>query len=375
MTEMELGWADVRMTGDEEEITVFCLCEYNDTQTPKIHNEKQCYYLNTSFESPGDPKIYIHPLELCEIQRRYTYEIMPVKVALERLKDGDLFEENEPLILDIDEDYFGCEIPGRRLYDVNLTWSMFQNINDNLSMVFCPKLITHESQASMLMSYFLDTLIRLCKYTEALLPEQRCIASVQFILSQIYSNFLESWKNDPQLFCARTDLELKESLKKLVSSFSKLQPRQIIAIQTIGFCLNTSPKTIWFDDQGQFVLCHGNNDPDRPMVQVYVPETGNELNSSLVLVNEFLHKVPTPGVVTLCRSVRDGYTPRNIFKTVEQNLLSFFKSQIELSGSEKSIESNVFPHEGKNMDLQSRYKIVYDNFLLNGSYGLHRKWV
>ena len=120
---------------------------------------------------------------------------------------------------------------------------------------------------------------------------------------------------------------------------------QLKAILEIGFCMQTSPRS--YSDPG-FQICHGANPPNSTVVTVHMPGE-NELRLRLSRLRRLVEakSYPTPSMVTLCRSVRDGYSPVPYFSKIEKSVLS------SILNSRAGV----------------RYNVVYDKNLLGGKKG------
>jgi hypothetical protein len=122
----------------------------------------------------------------------------------------------------------------------------------------------------------------------------------------------------------------------LVTKIATYSIKQIRALQETGFCSHTSTKTFRTDQSTpRFGICKGSNTPQDTAVLEHTP-TLTELATRSVLLKGLLKKLTDHSVklVTVSRSVRDGYTPRQFFERIEANVLNglneSFHGQIDL---------------------------------------------
>lgn len=130
----------------------------------------------------------------------------------------------------------------------------------------------------------------------------------------------------------------------LTCFFGHLSAKQIATLKKIGFCLTTTINSYLPLTNPGFQICMGSNTPVDSMVLAHRP-TKNETilrTSTLLKILNSLHR---PRLVTVCRSVRDGYTPRFQYYLIEHGVM-------------KAI-SSVF----------SNVKVHYDPWLLGGKHG------
>jgi hypothetical protein len=123
------------------------------------------------------------------------------------------------------------------------------------------------------------------------------------------------------------------------------------AYMDVGVCLNTSPATFGFIEEEDIgiILCHGVNTPNNTVNFLHVPSE-REVTHRQHILKDVLHQINAiskPKLVTLARSVRDGFTPRNLSGVMERNILQALAPT--------------------NMD--SMYNVIYDKNLLGGIAG------
>lgn len=333
------GWTTVTFDGQSEK--VFCECEYKkDGVTRNV-----CQFVNRSAlandEYDGskiDPK-------KCMIKGKIELQETVDYIALQRMISGSLVNEEESLLLDIDEDFFGCVLRGKSLVDVGIPWNAVEEIDDLLNEIVCPQVIEHEELGNELMQMVLTLIIKKCQKNKKLskacvTPQHPVKKDLTSMLSRIARLFINK-----QIFCEMEQGVLDQRMDLLVERLLRLDIKQLKSFIDIGFCMQTTPRA--YESSG-FQLCHGANEPNATVVTVHMPDE-NEVKLRLSRLRRIIQAktYPTPKMVTLCRSVRDGYTPVPHFQHIEKDII-------------KSIQTS---RPGV------KYKVVYDVNLLGGKKG------
>lgn len=333
------GWTSVTVDGKAQK--AFCECEFKKDGITK----GQCQYINrTAIEEEDYDGNEIDP-KSCKIEGKIEYLELVDYNALNKIMSGELVKEGESLLLDIDEDFFGCVLRGQNLVDASIPWMDIIKIDELLNDIFCPTTIEHEELGNDIMQMVLKLIVKKCKNTEKL--SKACLtprdpANKDFTVNfkKIINSFMAK-----RMFCEMEIENLEKKLSLLVENLLHLKMNQLRAIANAGFCMQTTPRS--YDPFG-FQICHGANEPNSSVVTEHMPGE-NELRLRLVRLRRIVESenYPTPGIVTLCRSVRDGYTPVSYFTYIEKNVI-------------KSIQKSR---------LGVRYNVVYDKYLLGGIKG------
>lgn len=135
----------------------------------------------------------------------------------------------------------------------------------------------------------------------------------------------------------------------IIREFFKLSKIQLSALQKVGFCLSTTYKTFQLLNPSLFSTCRGANSPNETAVTEH-RTNAREVRARARLLSNILQvfRESPPNLVTVCRSIRDGYTPRKYFKDIERLVL-------------RAIQIN-FP----------KTRVHYDSGLLNGKIGFRQ---
>ncbi|XP_067671355.1 uncharacterized protein [Haliotis asinina] len=311
-------------------------------------NEEQCLVAdNARFESPY--------LEMnatrCNIQvEDAMMEVVSETKAIELMKTGNWITSLDSVILDIDEDYYGCEAAVQPLYDVGVTDIQLGWISFIVGKLFCPALPRQEHVADNFYADVLDRVViikQFCQKNNAVFCKKK-----SEMKKYILTSFTDSIdvNINPQLkpMLCKTAVVSQNAVESLIKHFVRYNIHQLKAMKEIGICFSISPRTHAFDPSVGMRTCDGFNRPNETVVPFHTP-TPEEVSfrTSQLKVMLSAGRIQ-PGVVTVCRSMRDGYTPRKYFHVIEQDLLSVLK--------------DVFT----SVDDTS---IFYDPYLLGGTFG------
>lgn len=318
-----------------------CACEFDHDLRKRV-----CMSVNQTDDSNSrDPEVKMADYRMCRPIRTYSLEIITASDFRDmQLTEMMIVNSDEKIILDIDEDYFGCSLPGEMLKQAAIPWSNIE-IDESLAELLCPFRIQHEQLGADLIRDIITELTQLSSINKRsgvlTLPPKQFVA--------LQKHVVNAWMKHPSMFCGSNDLHVRKAAETLLKTLLRFTKRQLEVLMQTGFCFSTSPVTLPFENV-RLKLCRGNNDPDEPMVEIHVPEEV-EVEESSYLLESLLQVIPSPSVITVCRSVRDGYTPRHLFKSIEDGLLDILR-RLYSSGE---------------------YKYIYDENLWYGSLGI-RTW-
>ena len=331
---------------------IFCDCRTSNTVKLK---DDGCAYVNYSSDAGDDIKI---KREVCSVKTKYISETVlegdtyNKAVRQEHLKTSKIskpeallgIRNDEPVIWDIDLDYFGCEIPGDSLLQAGFTWRVVELIDQKLNRLFCPSRFEDESESNQIMKGLISTFISQCDFSSVNI---RCKKPFQFLRKITDEKLTDVWKRSPRLFCASNDLQLRNAWKDVAFIFHHLKLEQLQALTSMGFCFNISPKTFGVENFIAVHICHGLNPPHSEVIEKYSP-TYEDIMERLTRLEYIMTSLPPPRMVTICRSARDGYVPRKQYMDIENKLIEvIFKSQ-----------------------PSKRFRLIYDEDLLGGMEGL-----
>lgn len=342
---VELGW--FWNTIDENVIEPhFCQCE--TVHRTQSENEKKCSFINGSIDDVEKQETKLET-DLCQIKTSYISEHVNEKRFADKLRRDSNWistEEAEKIVLDIDEDYFGCENVAKSITEgVGPSWSVVESIDAALRGFLCPKFIGHEEIGNDFLRRLLKVVLKECNETKTV--DQNCTESQPLKMDVDYV-IVSEFRRHPSLFCGYNDLAVRKSWSKLAEIFYVMPPEHVLKISNVGFCFSVSPKTLLAeDDHIEFVVCHGLNPPNSTIVFLHSPEKP-EIADRMDTLSEIVESVLTSvRTVTICRSVRDGYSPRGMSQSIENGILQIFDE----------LENDKTP------------EVFYDDDLLGGKLG------
>ena len=416
-----LGWFPVHVS-DGNVQPYFCRCDFGPGDDDIVNtslnrssditsgNIRRCTYLIESDSTDdGELEAEIEPHE-CQVMTYYRSEHVAEDRVLEILgslsssgtswlSGSSSHSHSNGVILDIDEDFFGCEVPSDQIVetvlgndDRGITWSEIVELDEIVSAFLCPRDADQEDVADRLLRGLLSSVTTACvgqkkddgKWTADLSGSTDDEDSITGTTPSCQKSFVGAmslmtnaltWS--PSMFCAGGDTAavLRSWLAFALHVVRRL-PLNLIQhhiVNKVGFCLNSAPRTLYFrrrSDIGQLTVCHGANGPNSTLVYHNTPSNeaeldarienfdrilsaiAAELNTPSMVVSEHQRKpsMRRVGLVTVCRSVRDGYTPRAMASRIEAGVLRSVKCHF---GDEQ----------------QREVKVVYDKDLLGGERG------
>lgn len=330
-TTMKVGW--YKPSGN---YTFFCTCRKNPAGI------EECSFTNFT----DGWSIQDMATEGCNVMRTVQYDMWRDDLASHQLSlvRNDL--QSKRIVLDIDEDFFGCESGATPLVQAGVNWTVVDMLNSALEDLFCPRQLGIESLANRVMRQVIDVMLKKCSWS----PGNGACSNYDEIFNDLCSLIsVESTKRGNRLaFCAWNGEALCDDFIDVVSALAVFTQDQLIALTSLGFCLSSSLASLPVARHECCIkVCHGVNVPDDTIVMLH-RENSDEIEARAERLQFFLKdlsKVASPGVVTIARSARDGFSQRIENSLIESLLL-------------RSLDS-VFGRVG----------VLYDDNLLGGPGG------
>ena len=295
------------------------------------------------------------PFESCVIKEHGTFESIRESKAVDFLRSMDLKDNVGGIILDIDEDYFGCWSDVYDFNDKDVQLEEVEFISDIVSNLFCASNSVEEQLADDVFSALIQTVITLkhksCSLDKQANAEGTCYKDddIEDLLSSFIFDILTFITNKNQhLLCTNEERLNVMSIKRLLMFLKDFDIQQLQSLSKIGICFSQSPSVFEFDSGEGLHVCHGFNTPNDSAVSFSFPDNVDIVSQKNALRNIFSSIFRTPDLISVCRSVRDGYTPKEKFTLIESAVLSTV--------------SAVYP----SVNLTS---IHFDSNLLGGSLG------
>ena len=286
--------------------TQLCVCEdFEKKKKSKTRSKEECEVLHPKRE--GSKSVDITK---CSIKAQYRYYEVSEKYAIKLLNAIRKKEKNQPsVILDIDEDYFGVENRMKAYRKNGGQNDDIWVIDKAASKVFCPKTGGDaENRANEFMLEYMQKILTQCYAGRQKCNENNVLEIGDEMRNKLNDNLRK------KLFCSIEDFQSEFSnLAHTLWSFSETALKGFLKLK---FC-NFGIPALGFGEK--FGTCKGI--PDNGATENHMPDNteiqdrANKLNN---IVSFIFEKYAVPGVTTICRSMRDGYTPSNYFQSIEK---------------------------------------------------------
>lgn len=340
MYKLYLGWFDVRNKTRASTDLAFCTCI-------NVSNEFSCLTLTETDSGILQSELYYLNRNRCQIMKTLIVEEVSERLAMTYFKKYHWNSNIHGIILDIDEDFYGCSYAINPVLKANFSIEQVQGIDEIIHQVFCPENSEQGAESDRFLVGILNEIAKgdNCKDGVSKMSK-KCIKSVkEKYINKITNKLILLMENNVVKLC-QPDFNVREVIKMLMSPVVSMTSEQIMSIVEVGFCANTSPKTYDIYMERTFGICIGSNTPNHTAILEHIP-TQKEVDSRSIILKGILKRIRHPvGLVTMARSVRDGYTPRKYFEQIEKDILASLR--------------DIFD---KNLD------VVYDKDLLGGKQG------
>ena len=204
-----------------------------------------------------------------------------------------------------------------------------EQINQKLKHIFCPTSTRHEQKLSVVIPSFLTSNCSSPLNKECVSTSENEIASAK------------------QTKCSKTT-DTASRIKELKAYIhTNLNSSQIRKLTEIGFCMQTSPNTARIavrHEANPMSVCIGGSKPGSQET-LFIPSKEQIIRDARKL-QQMIGLLPTIDLVTIARSFRDGFTPREVQPFIESNIIGLLTSY------------------AKKHNLRS--KVIYDNDLMVG---------
>ncbi|XP_045211861.2 uncharacterized protein LOC123563238 [Mercenaria mercenaria] len=346
MSTVRLGLFSVTHNGNSTQ-KGFCACTKSGIQSECRTLTNVSRMANKS-SSDGD---FIIPSSICKIKKILIVEEIHEDKALAFFGKSDWIAKSENIILDIDEDYYGRSYAIEPLLKADLSYSRLNRLSSLIASYICPITFTHEKESDKFLMELLSITRakRVCKFTYNTLENSKtCNGVAEIDLHRYFKHQLDRSVTDKTVRLCSLKLSTNDFVQQLLAKLATFTIKQIRALQKTGFCLRMSPKSLRiYEKDYRFGLCIGSNIPEQTSVLEH-NATQSEISTRSILLKYLFKKLTDHSVelVTISRSVRDGYTPRHFFEQIEVGILN-----------------------GLNISFNGKIKVHYDPELLGGMPG------
>lgn len=263
----------------------------------------------------------------CYRQTDGVLEIVGEALVSSVLKDYQ-WSQTKKLLLDIDEDYFGCWSDVVQLYDIGITQDHLNSVSDLVSLFFCVSTAEEEQLADAVYSSIIS-LVKTLKTKGCANSNfdgmSKCLRNVEienFLILNLENilDFLEEQDVLP-ILCESAPKVNGLFLQSLMHYLMNFSVKQLEALSELGICLDISPPSVYYPSSGKFHVCHGDNVPNKTEVAFFMPDESGISFRAMKLRRLLSSLSKQPDMISICRSVRDGYTPKKFFNFIEKTLL------------------------------------------------------
>ncbi|XP_061191206.1 UPF0489 protein C5orf22 homolog [Saccostrea echinata] len=329
----KIGWLMVDTSIPKMKRKALCVCyqSLNSNRTSTKSDKKvDCRRLPTSLEDDDDfdEGVEIDP-KTCRTEITFSYEEVREDLAADIFRrEANKYKENG-VILDIDEDFFACTYASRPLLNAGLTEKELESINDIVSGTFCPNNAKEETEADRVLTELLDDIMSSGCFGKEIQGGGACQnkeASIRDKCLHILNNKKEHLMCDKSFY---KGWNKEKQLKMLVHLIMGMAKAQILAIKYVGFCFTTiKSRGLDVTKSSEFYLCMGANSPNNSMVIEHTTTLLeiNQRTEDLQDIFAALKPRLVPSMITLCRSSRDGYVPRELQNHIENSIIKSLAS-------------------------------------------------
>lgn len=332
--EINVGWLMVDTLIPKMKRRTFCFCYHslnaNMRTGRSAKKTEECRRLPTSLERGTDyPEGVVIDKDTCKIEMSFLHEEINEDFASNVFRREAENLRGNGVILDIDEDFYACTFASRPLLNAGFTEEELDQLNEIIGDIFCPNNVKEEQEADTFLSLLLDDAMSSgCLEKKA--PAEKGCQQKSIAIQNEFINLLQS--KSKHLICGkkqRKEGDKEEQVRKLVQTILSWDRSRIMAVKQVGFCLTTSKaRGLDMTKASEFHVCMGANTPNRTLV-IEHNTTLSEIDartSGLKEIFEAMRPRLSPVMVTLCRSSRDGYVPREFQNKIESDILKSLES-------------------------------------------------
>lgn len=253
---------------------------------------------NNDGEDDDDvPAVHIQESQ-CKKLNRFRFHV----VSESKFKNVFKFRKSKNIIIDIDEDFYGVESGVKRFIEQGISLRTQELLDSLFSDLYCPTSTSQELELHRSMQNLFQEVFHLRRT-----GREQNLQQFQHVISKHTKHFM-----------CRTSL-----IGPFSMLIANLDITEVQALLKARFCLFNSPRLNENKEELGFALCHGTIYPADKLNKIHVG-TLPEIDQRAALMKRILFHVNSfvkPSIYTICRSLRDGYTPREQQRYIERNVL------------------------------------------------------
>jgi hypothetical protein len=300
-----------------------------------------CLKLHVRFhiESPALIEGVVINATECRPERSMVLEFLREDKAVALLStqrsDWLLRGGDNPLLLDIDEDYYGCWSSKMALLAAGIRLQIVNDVNGALFDIFNLTNGMEEKQADAVVVSVMELIVedkvrcaprsKTDRHTRGCNPKYLA-AAIRLFMSDIMDKGGYITFNDSGVF-RKCSGSVYRAINKLISLLHEFSAKQLAVLQETGICMIRYSKDYQFGVYPFNRVCLDYTGPD-DFARFHSPSL-DEIHQRSEGVSLMLsHLQQAPRLVTVTRSVRHGCTPRALFHHIESELLGAIKEHV-----------------------------------------------
>ncbi|KAL5109158.1 hypothetical protein TcWFU_007045 [Taenia crassiceps] len=239
-------------------------------------------------------------------------------------------EESGALIIDIDEDFFGVQLPASSLLQNGCDLIDLLEISGTLHDILCPPIGLTGAEELEIDSWFQQSIESFATagcFTPAVCLHMHYNSSLpiscRYEINRAVSTLNSRWR------CQNT-ARVIFYVERLVILLSYQTDKALKALSETGICLEAASRT--FQTEPKIGLCLGHNFPGASIVAEFVPSYQNIVEMARNMTRILNATLPRrPIVITIARSSRDGYVVRKLQPIIELAIRMVLKHVFNLT--------------------------------------------
>lgn len=230
--------------------------------------------------------------------------LLHILQSLSKLRCNISITFRSDVILDIDVDFLNFTDASKFLVQANITRYDVEDLDSNLSRLFCPKNGSGETVIDKRITQFINN-VMIFKNDGHPFSKYNSTKLYNYGKKYFQTRTME-WL---PYTCAVTEIQKNLFLSRFLRSVVTFTVPQLEAIKKTGFCMNNVQQNVKKLPIKEFHVCTGEN--YRFNKQSFHLDPGKLKERIMNFMDTLTHITKLPvKLVTVCRSVRDGFTTR-----------------------------------------------------------------
>ena len=311
-----------------------CLCQQGRNET-QWEQSLDCFWYNRAEDPESNTSMVPIERKACKMIHAFKYISIGENDVIGSLKLGNI----KNAIIDIDEDYYGVESGVGNFIRKGVAESDQKDFDYYLGFLYCPRSIKDERMINDQLLGIFNRLLHLIEDNDE--------ENVGRLLQE------EIVRSTQQYMCHTQHQE--EIIKELIKHILSLSTNETKSLSNLKFCSYSRPhshviKSLYGKSDKSFGICHGTIFPNDTLNQIYVGSIDDVIKRGLRMRNILTHLIfhVELKLVTIARSLRDGYTPRDQQRLIERTVLKNLNESLLKFGKRPKViyDEQRFGREG-----------------------------